>query len=998
MDAKIRLSGLLSAALILLSALPLRAQSIIDDGYTSETIDVVDGLPYSNVDGLFQDDKGFMWISMFGGGLARYDGSSFVWLNSMSSDSSLRSNLVTESCQDSFDRQWVATADGIDVVDMKTLKPVEMPEEVTRTFNGRFCNYVASDAKGCIWYNTLNNIYRLSFDTFGNVRQVDSLACSRTDMDLRLDFKDVDRDGSVLTALGGEIYKIFYVDAKKRLEMTRLFPDLSIGEGYKVSDLLKKGNTLWIGTNNGLFRLDMIGGTMVHYLHSPSDPNSLSNNEVTGLAMVDDGDLFVATLNGLNLYNPVDDGFISFYSEVNKFGGRMLSGNLIRSMVAVGSQVWVGTELNGISILRKKRLPVTNITHRENDMLSLPISPVSAIFFDSAGRIWNGSIEHGLFISDGDFLFRNYSSNNSSLEHNSVISIEADSHGKVWLGTMKGHLQTTDERNPGVFTRPYGSDSEIASRIDNINGLTYDAFNDYMWICSRTGLFSYDIKNSRYEEFEEALNLCFTARIDRFNRLWVGHQSGVTCIDLRTGKHETYSDPSMGFFLDIDVYDNLWIGSFDGGLYKVSLSQNDDMTFSHYSTEDGLADDRVRGVIADGDYLWITTEDGLSRMGITSGRIESFTTDDGLCSPAFYNNSAARSPSGSIYLGHKTGLSILWSSYVKPSSMETARLSFISGYTSDSKINLAYEPSMKIHEKEKGFSFQFADFAFGNDSGITYLCCIYPLDKEWRVIPENTTTVRYGIIPGGRYTLRIAAQDASGAIVSEDRRELRVVPYFWKTWWFALSMIMLLILAVYLYVTVRTRSIERNRQMLQEEVERQTKLLSEQKHELQVRADELAEQNKLLLKQNEEMAGRTIVFSAGPTTGQSVKDSIFVENVMAKIRELYKNPDLDINILSESMGMSRSVLNGKLQDSFGQSIGQFIRTYRLNVAREIICSGKLGGMNVSEIAYEVGFNDPKYFTRCFSKAFGMAPSQMMNGEYILPMTTAGVAPVESDDE
>ena len=139
------------------------------------------------------------------------------------------------------------------------------------------------------------------------------------------------------------------------------------------------------------------------------------------------------------------------------------------------------------------------------------------------------------------------------------------------------------------------------------------------------------------------------------------------------------------------------------------------MEFTHYTTEDGLADDRVRGVVADGDYLWVSTENGLSRMGIVSGKMDSFSLDDGLNSVAFYNNSIVRSPEGSIYLGHRNGLSILWSSYVKPSSDEGAKLSFTNGYYAQKNVNLAYQESLKIHERDRGFAFQFADFAYGND-------------------------------------------------------------------------------------------------------------------------------------------------------------------------------------------------------------------------------------------------------------------------------------------
>ena len=58
---------------------------------------------------------------------------------------------------------------------------------------------------------------------------------------------------------------------------------------------------------------------------------------------------------------------------------------------------------------------------------------------------------------------------------------------------------------------------------------------------------------------------------------------------------------------------------------------------------------------------------------------------------------------------------------------------------------------------------------------------------------------------------------------------------------------------------------------------------------------------------------------------------------------------------------------------FGLPVGQFIRNYRLNMAKEML-SSKTTNRNITEIAYAVGFNDPKYFTRCFTKMYGVNPS------------------------
>lgn len=176
------------------------------------------------------------------------------------------------------------------------------------------------------------------------------------------------------------------------------------------------------------------------------------------------------------------------------------------------------------------------------------------------------------------------------------------------------------------------------------------------------------------------------------------------------------------------------------------------------------------------------------------------------------------------------------------------------------------------------------------------------------------------------------------------------------------------------FIKWRTKAINRNQELLQKEVDRQTRLLKEQKLQIQRKVDELSKQNEILQKQVETLAGNRILIYNDVAN----KDSKFMDDVMSAIQKLYKDPELDIYAFSEAVGMSRSMLNDKLQGVIGQSIAQFIRVYRLNVAKEMICNGIREDMNVSDVAYEVGFNDPKYFTRCFTKQFGLAPSIMIS--------------------
>lgn len=104
-------------------------------------------------------------------------------------------------------------------------------------------------------------------------------------------------------------------------------------------------------------------------------------------------------------------------------------------------------------------------------------------------------------------------------------------------------------------------------------------------------------------------------------------------------------------------------------------------------------------------------------------------------------------------------------------------------------------------------------------------------------------------------------------------------------------------------------------------------------------------------------------------------DKVFIDKALKIIKENYTNPDFDVTEFIEMMGISRSLLHKKLKNLAGQSASRFIRIYRLNIAREIIIKNRENhSLNISEIAYKVGFNDPKYFTRCFTKHFGIQPS------------------------
>ncbi|MBP9481465.1 MAG: DNA-binding response regulator, partial [Parabacteroides sp.] len=87
------------------------------------------------------------------------------------------------------------------------------------------------------------------------------------------------------------------------------------------------------------------------------------------------------------------------------------------------------------------------------------------------------------------------------------------------------------------------------------------------------------------------------------------------------------------------------------------------------------------------------------------------------------------------------------------------------------------------------------------------------------------------------------------------------------------------------------------------------------------------------------------------------------------------NPDFSVEELSRELGMSRVHLYKKLLSITGKTPIEFIRVIRLKRAAQLLEESQL---SVSEIAYEVGFNNPKYFRKYFKDEFDLLPSQYGN--------------------
>ena len=103
-----------------------------------------------------------------------------------------------------------------------------------------------------------------------------------------------------------------------------------------------------------------------------------------------------------------------------------------------------------------------------------------------------------------------------------------------------------------------------------------------------------------------------------------------------------------------------------------------------------------------------------------------------------------------------------------------------------------------------------------------------------------------------------------------------------------------------------------------------------------------------------------------------------MNRIMKSINEHISDPDFNVESLAEDVGISRAQLHRKMKEITGISTGEFIRNLRLEQAARLISEQKI---NVTQVAYAVGFNNQTHFSTVFRKRYGMSPTEYAKKEH-----------------
>ena len=975
--------SLIAALFITLSSF---AQGSLPSRFNVSYLNMAAGMPNNFADDIFQDSYGFVWISTHGGGLVRYDGFNYMNFNLGSSGISLRSNSCRNVYEDHFKRLWIAFEEGPQVLDLKTMQPVIPPcenEKVEAQLNKalkNLCTRMYCDAKGNVWMVSFNLLTRISFNEKGEVNRVLSISYPYKAPDLGL--CDVYRNGTVVMCNNGVVSE-FSVQNNRLAAKNISSMFLPLDYRYAGAVISYHGK-IWLGTNRGLYN------SAKQEFHASGTVHSLQHEVVTSLAITEDDKLLVGTLCGVDI---IDDktGTIEHWncSSVNP-----LSSNFVNSLLAKDGQIWVGTETGGITKLAPRQLQLEFFKHDAANPASLSPNAVNAMYAAPDGTLWVGTVEGGLnALAPGSRNFTHYTMANSGLPHNSVSTLAADNRGNLWIGTWGTGIAVMNLQQPGRII-PLVVDAKHQPFLNFAGVLVYDPINDGMWLGTNDGLFFYDLKRQQLiEPFRGCLNVrgCIGSLITRDGKLLMGCMQGMVEINLKSRipgkgdfavKYHQYKldDPKSGVIDKILSFclakdGKIWLGSNGYGLYCYNYNKEGKTYVKSFTTNNGLANNTVKGIVEDNQgMLWIATDNGLSIFNPKTETFSNYSRKDGLLSSQFYFNGVIRDAKDKIYLGTDEGLMAVTG--VNHAVHNAARLRFTellvdnqpvfagSDYLDD---DISIAKRLCIHESDKSFTIFFSALNYGNDSQGVYLYRMKGYENDWVQLQPGQHSVRYSTLPAGSYQFEVkyipSFDSDKEQVISVD---IKVTPYFWKSWWFvSLMVIAFIAFLLYIYTSRLEKMREREVEELYRPIEAALKD-SDEPGKLQSRIQMILENQKRYQDSQKKSieADRKQV---------AEKERPFMDIVMEVMEKNYDNSEFGVQELADEMRMNRSVLSKMLNAEAGQPTAQFIRNYRLDIAKKMITEN-VANRNITEIAYRVGFNDPKYFTRCFTKQYGESPS------------------------
>ena len=445
-------------------------------------------------------------------------------------------------------------------------------------------------------------------------------------------------------------------------------PDSLISD-YISTILADPSGDLWIGTGGygneggGLDRFNPQTGKTLHYQFIPSDPNTLSSNTISALALDANGFLWVATggydLEGRGL-NRLDtrSGQVTRFQHDEEDPTSVSSNDLMALMLDKAGTLWIGTWGGGLDRVDRSSSPprFLHYQHDPYDPYSLGGNNVWSAFQDRTGILWFGSTVGGLNkinpLAQRFHLYRNNPGQPLSLNGNAIGPMLEDAQGNVWVGTLGSGLDRFQPKDASFAHFVVWRDNPLHERANSYNALLEDR-DGSIWAGTLAGLAQFDPAIGSFVYYyhdpqdPDSLSSDQVSDLaeDADGRLWLSTQNGLDWFDRQNKRfiHMDIPEAGPGTAIYLDRSKNLWFGTQGKGLFRLDLAtvsgSSVEYTWYHNNPDvsESLGDNTILFITMDKmEDLWLATGHGLDRLDAKTQAFQHYRMEDGLVSNNVY--------------------------------------------------------------------------------------------------------------------------------------------------------------------------------------------------------------------------------------------------------------------------------------------------------------------------------------------------------------------------
>ena len=731
---------------------------------------------------------------------------------------------------------------------------------------------------------------------------------------------------------------------------------------------------LYIGTDNGLYSM-ALNNVIEHDVHDTRDAASIPNNIVWACFVDKWQNVWIGTDNGLSrlsthtyyIYTPLDE--ITLTGE----------GNCLHAILQTKNGDWWYGGTNGL-IWRG------NAWYKQNNKnYPLTHNRVRKIYEDKEGDLWVCT-DHGInLLNRASQQMMNFIVYDKTGKYSTTwaYDILEDKKGRMWMASYNGGIFVIDKARLKAAIAKAGTPSVTATCVADyhfsdqgknalsglhIGQLVMDA-NGYVWASSYNRL---DCINPSTLEVLHPINSEVISYLmsDKKGNIWVGNNNEVKC-----------------YFANIPLKGS----KFAPKVWKIG---------GKVST---MCDVEDKVWVISGNECSIIEPSGES----TRFKIPSVTPLTAYYSPLTHE----------VVLGGNDGIVSVRADMAKPKSEKSQLLLAginVNGKTlqelmlqqedgNEDALAPRYLKKLELKSDENNFTLHLTDLPFADHPSEVYAYQLEGSDNDWHYLKSGNIDIAYNGLSYGNYHLTVHLVDGEGKIGAEVYAlDVSILPPWYLSLWCKIFYVTALIVFIAWLVSfyfLRKQLAEEQRQKTEilEQVDARMDFYKRLSQSLKtaVEHQSFEEINDLVartLDVNTSIEELPVITEAKATittmkteTEEAEKKGIPVEKMTESDRRLIDeitkaieqnmiDSDFNVTKLQEVVGIGGKQLYRKVKALTGRTPVEYIREMRLRKAAKMLSAGKF---SVSEVMYTVGFSNSSYFSKRFSKAFGMTPTEYM---------------------